>query len=86
MAMKMGVPNNWRFRRVLKHQVPGAFCVTGHFVKDQPQLVKRMAEEGHIIGNHSYHHPDLTKRVRRKLQKELDSVNGSGVQNYGKTR
>lgn len=48
--------------------------MTGHFVKDQPELIKRMAEEGHIIGNHSYHHPDLTTKTSRVIQEELESV------------
>lgn len=60
---------------VLKKQnVKAAFFVTGHFVKDQPELIKRMAEEGHIIGNHSYHHPDLTTKTSRVIQEELESV------------
>lgn len=60
---------------VLKKQnVKAAFFVTGHFVKDQPELIKRMAEEGHIIGNHSYHHPDLTTKTSRVIQEELETV------------
>ena len=60
---------------VLKKQnVKAAFFVTGHFVKDQPELIKRMAEEGHIIGNHSYHHPDLATKTSRVIQEELESV------------
>ncbi|GAB4074418.1 delta-lactam-biosynthetic de-N-acetylase [Barrientosiimonas marina] len=54
-----------------KHQVPAAFFVTGHYVQDKPELVKRMADEGHIIGNHSYHHPDFTVVSKENMQKEL---------------
>ncbi|WP_257962529.1 delta-lactam-biosynthetic de-N-acetylase [Bacillus sp. UMB0893] len=57
-----------------KRKVPAAFFVTGHYLLDQPQLVKRMAAEGHIVGNHSWHHPDLTKVSDERLRKELDSV------------
>ncbi|MDA7026688.1 delta-lactam-biosynthetic de-N-acetylase [Bacillus sp. CLL-7-23] len=60
---------------VLKKQnVKATFFVTGHFVKDQPELVKRMAEEGHIVGNHSFHHPDLTTKSSDMIKEELDSV------------
>ena len=46
---------------VLKeNDVKATFFVTGHFLKSQPGLVKRMAEEGHIVGNHSYDHLDHT--------------------------
>jgi peptidoglycan-N-acetylmuramic acid deacetylase len=60
---------------VLKQKkVPAAFFVTGHYLKDQPNLVKRMVEEGHIVGNHSWHHPDLTTVNDAKLKEELEKV------------
>ncbi len=43
-----------------KHNVPATFFVVGHFLESAPELVKRMAEEGHAVGNHTYHHPDIT--------------------------
>ncbi|SFE30333.1 peptidoglycan-N-acetylmuramic acid deacetylase [Lentibacillus persicus] len=57
-----------------KHEVPAAFFLTGHYVESEPNLVKRMAEEGHIIGNHSYHHPDLTVVTKEKMAKELETL------------
>ncbi|MBD8069945.1 delta-lactam-biosynthetic de-N-acetylase [Bacillus sp. PS06] len=57
-----------------KKKVPATFFVTGHYLKDQADLVKRMAAEGHIVGNHSWHHPDLTKVSDERLRKELNSV------------
>jgi peptidoglycan-N-acetylmuramic acid deacetylase len=60
---------------VLKEKkVPAAFFVTGHYLKDQPDLVKRMVEEGHIVGNHSWHHPDFTQVSDKRLSKELRQV------------
>lgn len=60
---------------VLKDKkVPAAFFVTGHYVKDQPELVKRMAEEGHIIGNHSWSHPDMSSISAGRIKDELDKV------------
>lgn len=60
---------------VLKEKkVPATFFVTGHYLKDQADLVKRMAKEGHIVGNHSWYHPDLTRVSDERLRKELDSV------------
>lgn len=57
---------------VLKEKkVPATFFITGHYIKDQPELVKRMAKEGHIIGNHSWHHPDLTTIGDEKFREEL---------------
>lgn len=39
--------------------VPAAFFVTGPYVKGEPELIMRMAKEGHIIGNHTVNHPSL---------------------------
>lgn len=55
-------------------QVPAAFFVTGHFVKDQPELVKRMVAEGHIVGNHSWSHPDLSKAKPEQIRSEMERV------------
>lgn len=60
---------------VLKEEdVPAAFFVTGHYVDSEPELVKRMVDEGHIVGNHSYTHPDLTTVTKDTMKKELESV------------
>jgi len=57
-----------------KHEVPAAFFVTGHYVESNPELVAQMVEEGHIIGNHSYHHPDLTILTKEAMRKELETL------------
>ena len=41
--------------------VPAAFFVTGSFVERNPELLLRMTQEGHIVGNHTYHHYDMAK-------------------------
>ncbi|MBS4175045.1 delta-lactam-biosynthetic de-N-acetylase [Bacillus sp. FJAT-49736] len=57
-----------------KEKVPAAFFVTGHYLKSQPKLVKRMVKEGHIIGNHSWSHPDMTQISDDKIREELRKV------------
>lgn len=60
---------------VLKEKhVPATFFVTGHYLETAPDLVKRMAKEGHIVGNHSWHHPDLTTVSDERLRAELEAV------------
>ncbi|MDT9726042.1 delta-lactam-biosynthetic de-N-acetylase [Xylanibacillus composti] len=60
---------------VLKEKkVPAAFFVTGHYVKDQPELVKRMVAEGHIVGNHSWSHPDMSQISAEQIKEELERV------------
>src|SRR5690625_4961147 len=60
---------------VLKtEQVPATFFVTGHYIESEPELIKRMVQEGHIIGNHSYHHPDFTILSKESIRQELEMV------------
>ncbi|CAM5798246.1 delta-lactam-biosynthetic de-N-acetylase [Brevibacillus borstelensis] len=64
-----------RILDILKEKkVPATFFVTGHYVKDQPELLKRMTAEGHIIGNHSWSHPDMTQISNERIKEELDKV------------
>lgn len=64
-----------RILDVLKEKkVPAAFFVTGHYVKDQPELLKRMVTEGHIVGNHSWSHPDMSQLSEGSIRMELDKV------------
>ena len=44
-----------------KNEVKAAFFLVGNYIKTSPELVKRMCDEGHIVGNHTYHHPDMSK-------------------------
>ena len=57
---------------VLKEaNVPAHFFVTGHYVRSATDLVKRMAKDNHLIGNHTYHHYDLTTLTEKKFKEEL---------------
>lgn len=57
-----------------KEEVPATFFVTGHYLRDQPDLVKRMVKEGHLVGNHSWSHPDMTAISDDKIRTELRKV------------
>ena len=43
-----------------QHSAPAAFFVVGNMIETAPDLIRRMAAEGHIVGNHTYHHPDMS--------------------------
>lgn len=43
-----------------KHGVKATFFLVGNYFETQPDLVRRMVEEGHTIGNHTYSHPDMS--------------------------
>lgn len=58
-----------------KHQVSATFFVVGTYIESEPELIRRMAEEGHIVGNHTWHHPDMSQlSTVDAFQKELTDV------------
>ena len=58
-----------------KHNAPATFFVVGHFLESAPEMVKRMVEDGHTVGNHTYHHYDMSKISDPAVfQKEMDDV------------
>jgi len=58
-----------------KHNVSAVFFLTGHYLDTSPDLVRRMAAEGHTVGNHTAHHPDMSKLSdRAAFEEELFGV------------
>lgn len=55
--------------------VVATFFVTGAHVEENPEIIKRMYEDGHLIGNHTYSHLQLTNTNREKFKKELLQTN-----------
>lgn len=73
-----------------KHNTPATFFVVGTFVASNPDLVKRMVEEGHAVGNHTWSHPDMSKIASKEdfikelndVEKEFTSITGAQMQKY----
>ena len=58
-----------------KHQIPAAFFLVGNYIEKNRDLVRRMTEEGHIVANHTMHHPDMSKLSdKAAFQKELTDL------------
>ncbi|MCL2462906.1 MAG: polysaccharide deacetylase family protein, partial [Defluviitaleaceae bacterium] len=57
-----------------ENKVPAAFFVLGSFIKDKPELAKRMVDEGHIIGNHTMRHPDMSQKDAEGFASQLTQV------------
>lgn len=68
-----------------KTQTPAAFFVTGPYLENQTELVKRMIDDGHIVGNHTVNHPNLPKQSVETVQKELCDLNKMCEEMYGVT-
>lgn len=43
------------------HNAKAAFFVVGNYLESAPELVQRMADEGHLVGNHTWHHYDMSR-------------------------
>lgn len=58
-----------------KHNVSATFFVVGTYIESDPDLIRRMADEGHTVGNHTWHHPDMSQlSTMETFQKELTDV------------
>lgn len=57
-----------------KHDVKAAFFLVGHYLERNADLVRRMVEEGHIVGNHTLHHPDMANVDQDTFTSELEGL------------
>lgn len=73
-----------------KHNVKSTFFLVGNYLTTSPDLVKRMVDEGHIVANHTYHHPNMSKistleaftKEVEDLEKEFFSITGQRMAKY----
>ena len=73
-----------------KEKVPAAFFLVGTYIEKNPELVKRMVDEGHIVGNHTWSHPDMSaisgkdafSRELSKVEDMYKSITGKEMQKY----
>lgn len=73
-----------------KHTAPACFFVVGNFIDTAPELVKRMTEEGHIVGNHTLHHPDMSSIADKAaftaeltgLEEKFTALTGQPMQKF----
>ena len=58
-----------------KQEVPAAFFLVGNYMEKNADLVRRMVAEGHTVGNHTMHHPDMSKLSEKEaFSKELTAL------------
>ena len=68
-----------------KHGVSATFFVVGTYIESEPELIKRMTEEGHTVGNHTWHHTDMSQIASMdSFQKELKDVEDAYKEVTGK--
>ena len=73
-----------------KHKAPAAFFLVGNYIQSSPELVKRMLAEGHVVGNHTYTHPDMSEIATEEaftaeieqLEAAYKEVTGKAMKKY----
>lgn len=58
-----------------ERNVKATFFLIGENAKNTPELVKRESEEGHLVGNHTYHHVEITRVPDEKAKEEILTTN-----------
>ncbi|KJF27443.1 hypothetical protein TZ02_07805 [Clostridium aceticum] len=70
--------------QVLKqHNVPATFFVLGSKVEKHPEILRRMVSEGHVVGNHTWIHPDLRRVTENRLATEMQTTEDIIYQTIG---
>lgn len=66
-----------------ENDVKAAFFITGHYLNSQPNLVKRMIDEGHIVGNHTVNHYSMPSLDDEKLKTEVMNLHSAVYEKFG---
>lgn len=66
-----------------KTDTPAAFFVTGPYLKGQSDIIKRMIDEGHVVGNHTVNHLNLPKQPAETVESEIMELNRVCEDLYG---
>ena len=63
--------------------VPATFFITAHYLNTASDLVKRMIDEGHIVGNHTVNHKSMPDLSDDEMKKEIMNLNQSLYEKFG---
>lgn len=58
-----------------EHKIKATFFIEGQWAKNNAELVKMIDEQGHLIGNHAYNHPDMATLTREKNESQIKQTN-----------
>jgi peptidoglycan-N-acetylmuramic acid deacetylase len=65
------------------NNVKAAFFITGPYLNEHQDLVRRMVEEGHTIGNHTIHHPSLPEKKDSEIEEEVLGLERAFTEKFG---
>ncbi len=67
-----------------ENNVKAVFFITGPYLKEHQDLVRRMVEEGHEVGNHTINHPSLPTIGDERLEEEILGLDRAFYEKFGK--
>jgi len=65
------------------NSVKAAFFITGPYLKEHQDLVRRMVEDGHTVGNHTIHHPSLPEKSDSEIEEEVLGLERAFTEKFG---
>lgn len=65
------------------NNVKAAFFITGPYLNEHQDLVRRMVEEGHTVGNHTIHHPSLPEKSDSEIEEEVLGLERAFTEKFG---
>lgn len=81
-------PNDPHTQKLLdvldKHAVKATFFLIGKYVEQRPEIARAVAERGHVVGNHTFTHPNLIFTSQLKLRGELERTEAVITQAIGR--
>ena len=66
-----------------QNNVKAAFFITAHYLNTQSELVQRMIDEGHIVGNHTVNHKSMPDLDDEKIKSEIMELHKSVYEKFG---
>lgn len=63
--------------------ISAVFFITMDYAVSEPELVQRMIDEGHVVGNHTVHHPNMTKLSLEEMKEEVMGLHEYVKENFG---
>lgn len=66
-------------------KTPAVFFLTGHYINTSSDLIQRMVEEGHVLGNHSNHHYDPTETPLEEVSQDMMELHEMVRDQFGYT-
>ena len=66
-----------------KNEVKATFFITAHYLNTASELVQRMIEEGHIVGNHTVNHKSMPEITEQEIKEEVMKLHQAVYEKFG---